>query len=57
MFGSVSVYRQTGRPADDASGVGLPTIRERLALMFGDRHEFTLRSQRGEGMHLRLPMR
>jgi LytS/YehU family sensor histidine kinase len=45
------------RPA--AGGVGLANIRERLALLFGDRHEFEVRSAPGEGttVHLRLPMR
>jgi LytS/YehU family sensor histidine kinase len=47
-----------GRP-DDASGVGLTNIRERLTLLFGDGHEFDVRSTQGEGttVQLRLPMR
>jgi LytS/YehU family sensor histidine kinase len=50
---------ERGVRPDDASGVGLTNIRERLALLFGDRHEFTLRSEPGDGttVHLRLPMR
>ena len=46
------------RPGPTASGVGLPNIAERLALLYGDRHTFDVRSALGEGttVRLRLPM-
>jgi LytS/YehU family sensor histidine kinase len=45
--------------ADGHGGVGLTNIRERLTLLFGERHQFEVRSTLGEGttVHLRLPMR
>ena len=49
----------TGERPQEASGVGLTNIRQRLALLFGAHHEFDVRSTEGEGttVHLRLPMR
>jgi LytS/YehU family sensor histidine kinase len=47
------------RPEEASGGVGLANIRERLTLLFGDGHEFEVRSTEGEGttVQLRLPMR
>jgi LytS/YehU family sensor histidine kinase len=48
-----------GERPEGAGGVGLSNIRERLALLFGESHEFDVRSVAGEGttVQLRLPMR
>jgi LytS/YehU family sensor histidine kinase len=48
-----------GQRLQEASGVGLTNIRQRLALLFGAHHGFEVRSTEGEGttVHLRLPMR
>ncbi len=47
-----------GERLEDARGVGLTNIRQRLTLLFGAQHEFDVRSTEGEGttVHLRLPM-
>ena len=48
-----------GERLQEASGVGLTNIRQRLALLFGTHHEFDVRSTEGDGttVHLRMPMR
>ena len=48
-----------GEQLQEVSSVGLTNIRQRLALLFGDHHEFDVRSTDGEGttVHLRLPVR
>jgi LytS/YehU family sensor histidine kinase len=48
-----------GEQTGATGGVGLVNIRQRLALLFGESHEFDVRSVAGEGttVHLRLPMR
>jgi LytS/YehU family sensor histidine kinase len=53
------VAATAGSRAGGDGGVGLTNIRERLTLLFGDGHEFDVRSTPGEGttVHLRLPMR
>jgi two-component system LytT family sensor kinase len=48
-----------GEGRQEASGIGLANIRERLGLLFGEHHEFEVRSTEGESttVRLRLPMR
>lgn len=47
-----------GAPRADGHGVGLSNIAERLDLLYGERHEMTVRSAPGDGttVRLRLPM-
>ena len=49
----------SGDRRPDGSGVGLSNIAERLNLLYGGRHELSIRSRPGEGttIRLRLPMR